>query len=327
MKHNLNELYTASLKPRQSVIRRALYSIWTVVGLSFFAYVAWAEPWSVKLFNSLLAAGIAPWVISFVGVPVVMGLRAVILAESVGYFYHRFFQHVGFLTRRAQFVRQSQKFHWIHHMILYPIGRFYKRNIPYRSSEKGLGLSWLLPAVVTMVLFVWSHGFTIATLSFVAVLALYLIYVVNRTHDRFHEAAHPWVSKPYFQWLEKIHVLHHYDQRTNFTIVHPLMDILFGTYLNPKTHQAELNLTVADEELTVSDLINWRYLLLEATPAEYAAFVSSAKKHRRSVLKLYQLLEVLKERISTCPNDSLAMDLNQKACNLLTEIGKMPSGL
>jgi hypothetical protein len=319
------DIYEAAIASPPSFTRRALLSLWTVVGLGALIWFAWSEPFSTWLFDALMAAGVAPWIVKFVGVPLVMALRAVVMVEAAGYAFHRFMQHVGWFTRRAYFFRRGQHFHWMHHMILYPIGRFYKRTSEYINSEKGLGLSWVLPAAVVAAIFVVTHGINIGTVAFLGGFYLYARHVVDVTHSRFHMQNHPWIGKPYFKWLEDIHVLHHWDQRTNFTIVHPAMDILFGTYLPPKGHEEQIRIALEDRELTVSDLINWRYLLVEATPAEYAAFISNARKHPRSLRKINHLLKVLDDRIASHPDDSQARDLRGKAIDLLTVIGKAPT--
>src|SRR5207249_4091966 len=114
------------------------------------------------------------------------------------------------------------------------------------------GLSWVLPGIIVSAVFAFSHGFNYLTVLFIIGVGLYAKFVVDLTHSRFHEAKHPWVGKPYFQWLEEIHLLHHWDQRFNFTIVHPAMDYLFGTYLSPSAYQNELKVALEDRELTVS---------------------------------------------------------------------------
>jgi hypothetical protein len=319
-----NEIYEAALQPPKSLLNRVLYSAWLVIGLFGLMAIAWFEPWSASLFKFLLAKGVSPALINLVGMPLVMTLRAVLLVESLGYLYHRFFQHVGFFTRRALMFRKNQRYHWMHHMWIYPIGRFYKRALKYIASEKGFSWSWIVPALLASGLFAWSNGINLSSLVFIAALGLYAQYVINLTHCRFHMAEHPWVNSEYFHWLEDIHILHHWDQRTNFTIVHPLMDILFGTYLAPKTHREELAIALADNDLTASDLINWRYVLLEATPAERAAFVTNAYKHTRSIRKVGALLKLLKERVVSHPGDSRAQDLYNKAVDLLKELGQDP---
>ena len=137
--------------------------------------------------------------------------------------------------------------------------------------------------------------------------------IIDKAHSRFQETQHPWSDKEYFHWLEEIHILHHWDQRYNFTIIHPAMDWLFGTYLSPTTHRQELTTALIDVDLTASDLINWRYLLVEATPAEYAAFISQARRHPRSLRKLGKLRELLAARVDLYPNDALARKLKLRA--------------
>lgn len=322
---NNKEIYEAALKPPKSLLFRVIYAIWIVIGLGGLIGIAFAEPWSASLFKVLLAQGFCPILIKFVGVPLVMALRAVLLVESLGYLYHRFLQHVGLFTRLAQVFRKNQRYHWMHHMWIYPIGRFYKRAVAYVASEKGVGWSWVLPGLMAAGLFTLINGVSFGSAFFIFSLWFYAKNVVDLTHRRFHEAKHPWTNSNYFHWLEDIHVLHHWDQRTNFTIVHPLMDMLFGTYLAPSSHRDELKIALEDHELTASDLINWRYLLMEATPAERAAFVANAYKHSRSIRKVDKLLKLLQERVSSHPEDTQARLLSQRAIDLLKELGQNPA--
>jgi hypothetical protein len=291
-------LYEAALKPPRSRLLSGLKSAWTAGGLAVLAQLAWRPPFG-------------PWASS----PVAMALRAVLLVETIGYIYHRFFQHVGFFTRRSGLMRRNQKYHWIHHMIIYPIGRLYRRAMEYVPAEPGIAWSWIVPGVLAGALFMAQNGVTVSSAVFLGAIALYAKGLIDVTHTRFHEIEHPWIDKPYFHWLEEIHLLHHWDQRYNFTIVHPAMDVLFGTYLSPATHRRELKTAMDAEELTASDLINWRYLLVEATPAEYAAFISEAKRHRPSLEKLARLIDVLRVRVAHAEDDS-ARDMLQKALDL-----------
>lgn len=305
-------LYAASVPTVVERWKRALNAAYTAFGLTALVWVSWAEPWSARLLARLsLGAALAP---------LVMILRGVLFVEAFGYAYHRFFQHVGFLTRRALMFRRNQRFHWMHHMIIYPIGRFYKREVAYISSEGGLGISWTAPAALAIAYAFWSMGLHLTTLVFVASMASYAYFVVDDVHARFHLTKHSYLGSKYFKWLEDIHILHHWDQRTNFTIVHPLMDRLFGTYLAPETHRRELEVAYDDQELTVSDLINWRYLLLEATPAEHAAFISEAKRHPRSLRKIGHLMEILHHRVSRHPEDAGAREMQARARDLLAVV-------
>ena len=296
-------IYEAALRPPIPSLRRILKVLWTFAGLTGLVLLTWMDVFSA-------------WVGLF-WVPLVMVVRAVLLVETVGYAYHRFFQHLGTMTRRSQVFRRNQRYHWVHHMIIYPIGRFYRRSLPYVSSEEGVGWSWTVPALLAAGLALATKGFHLGTVIFIAGIGLYAKYVVGLTHERFHLVRHPWLNSLYFQWLEKIHVLHHWDQRTNFTIVHPFMDVLFGTYLSPANHKREIEVALEDEELTVSDVINWRYVLMEATPAEYAAFITTARRHPRSIRKVERILELLRLRLERLPEDDQARELHSRALDLL----------
>lgn len=299
-------LYDAALKPPRSAAAEALKAAWTAVGLGVLAVLAWHPPFA------------------WAGHPLAMAVRAILLVETIGYVYHRFFQHVGWFTRRSGLLRRNQKYHWIHHMIIYPIGRLYRRAMDYVPAEPGVAWSWYVPGLLAAGLFTAQNGVTWGSAVFVATVAFYAKGVIDVTHDRFHEAEHPWVDSPYFHWLEDIHLLHHWDQRYNFTIVHPAMDCLFGTYLSPAVFRRELQAAKEAGALTASDLINWRYLLVEATPAEYAAFISEARRHRPSLEKLERLLEVLRIRVAHSPEDDAARDLLQKARELERVLAPAP---
>jgi hypothetical protein len=318
MSKNLDvSLWAALLRRPDTSWSRRLLDVWTAAGVAALIAAAWSEPLSGRLFARLLAAGAPHALIAWVLTPLVMALRGVLLVEAFGYAYHRFFQHVGRLTRRSSTIRRNQMFHWLHHMVIYPIGRFYKRDTGYVASETGLALSWTAPGLIAAALAVWTHGWTLATLAFVAGIGLYAKFVIETTHARFHLAKHPWSKSEYFHWLEDIHHLHHWDQANNFTIVHPLMDRLFGTYLAPETHRAEIAAVASDDALTVSDATNWRYLLKEATPAEHAAFISQAQRHPRSIRKIELLIAALDRRLALHPAEAEALDLHIRARDLL----------
>jgi hypothetical protein len=323
---NLDPSLWAALLRRPDVsLRRRLLDLWTAAGILALLAFAWAEPLSGKLFAALISAGAPSALIAWGLKPLVMALRGALFVEAFGYAYHRFFQHVGWLTRRSGTVRRNQMFHWLHHMVIYPIGKFYKRDTGYVASEKGLALSWSVPGFIAAGVAVWTNGFTIATLSFIAGIAAYAKLVVDTTHSRFHLSKHPWMSSEYFHWLEDIHHLHHWDQANNFTIVHPLMDRLFGTYLAPETHRAEIAAVASDDALTVSDATNWRYLLKEATPEEHAAFISQAQRHPRSIRKIELLIAALDRRLAVAPAEVEALDLHVRAARLLSLVQPEPA--
>jgi len=318
-------LWKTLLRRPDDSLRRRLFELYTAAGLLALIALAYAEPFSAVLFSKMRAAGAPAPLVALGFKPLVMLLRGVLLVESFGYAYHRFFQHVGRLTRRSSVVRRNQMFHWLHHMVIYPIGRFYKRDTGYVASETGLALSWVVPGWLAAALTVYLHGFTLASLAFVVGVAAYAKLIVDLTHSRFHLAKHPWAESEYFRWLEDIHLLHHWDQARNFTIVHPLMDRLFGTYLAPETHRAEIAAVASDDALTLSDATNWRYLLKEATPAEHAAFISQARRHPRSIRKIELLIAVLDRRLALHPAEAEALDLHVRATDLLALAKPQPA--
>ncbi len=248
-----------------------------------------------------------------------MTLKAVLCVEVVGYIYHRFFQHLGVFTRLSEIFRRSQRYHWNHHNVRYPTGKFYKRNVVYSVSEQGIAWGWVLPGLAVAAAYLLYHGLNLPSLCFVTALAAYAKLVVSRVHERFHEGLNQERNSDYFRWLDQIHLLHHFDQRCNFTIVHPLMDMLFGTYMSPAKHKSELEMAVDEEKAIVSDVINWSYMLTEANPTEYATFVSDLRKHSRLRKKLKQVLEVFSARLIIDPTDQAARNLHLQASDLLNQ--------
>ncbi|HVE14753.1 MAG TPA: hypothetical protein VNI01_15260 [Elusimicrobiota bacterium] len=333
-------VYEASIPRPASGWRAAAGAARIALGFAALGYLVWVGPLAGPLWALAAHVGAPAGLAALNAAPWLMFLRGVLAVETVGYAYHRFFQHVGFMTRTVQLIRRNQKFHWIHHMIIYPIGRLYRRDRAYVPAEtpppwvqrlrgpaallKPLveqGLSWVVPALLAQTLAFAVFGFSWGALAFVAAIAFHA-KLLDYVHSRFHEVRHLWTGWRYFQWLEDIHLLHHWDQRFNFTILVPLMDMLFGTWSSPRSHRAEIAASKEDALLTVSDFINWRYLLTEATPAERAAFISNAKAHADSMNKVARLLETLDWRIADRPEDAEARELRARALALLGEIDR-----
>jgi len=315
----LNELYEGALKQEYSIIYWYLLLMWTLFGTIGIIILALFEPFSDKLFTYALDANIPNSLIVFLGTPFVMLIRAILLVETVGYFYHRFFQHLSFMTRTTNTIRKNQRYHWIHHMIFYPVGKAYRRDGEYIAAEPGIGLSWVIPILIFAALILKFIGINIKSFLFIGFGLLY-IYTISMAHERFHLKNHSWSNSKYFKWLEDIHILHHWDQGTNYTILNPVLDIIFGRYMSPKKHKKQIIQALKEYSLTISDVINWRYLLIEATPAEYAAFISAARQYPCGLSKVENLLRLLKMRVYTCPNDESAKDILEKAISCLKEI-------
>ena len=292
----MNEIYEQAFPPERPYKTRVLLACWQALGLSAFFYLAWFGIGSSN--------------------PIIMVLRAVLLVETFGYVYHRWFQHVSFWTRVAQTFRRNQRFHWIHHMIIYPIGSGYRKAMTYVKAEHGtIAWSWVMPGIGMAALFTLQNGVNWNSFTFVLTVGLYAKCVVSNVHSCFHVKNNVISNLRYFHFLEDIHELHHWDQRYNFTIVCPFMDMIFGSYLAPRKHRSELAIAKQDANLTVSDVMNWKYLLTEASPAEYAAFISAAKQHIASLAKLDLMIELFQERLEQF-DDKLAQILLTRALQL-----------
>lgn len=330
-----NKLFEGAFPAPKPLYHRVLKMAWTVLGLGGLLAWVWFDPVSKILLGLIGGTHITTSIAATAGFMGMLALRGVIFVEVFGYIYHRFFQHLGFWTRRGYPIRISQNYHWKHHMILYPIGPSYIHESPYKGTEPGLGLSWLIPSigagVVSAVIMVAAMGLNIwsviGAVVFVLCAGAYGAFVVSVTHARTHEKKHDLWYWAYFNWISDIHALHHWDQGYNYTIIHPAMDILFGTYLNPKRHLVELDLIKrmlatyeGEKGVIISDLINWRYLLLEATPVQYALFISNARAHSKSLRKMDALMGVLRKRLTSYPKDALASVLYQRGLALLAEI-------
>lgn len=66
------------------------------------------------------------------------------------------------------------------------------------------------------------------------------------------------------------------------------------------------------------------YLLTEATPAEYAAFISAAREHPGGLRKVTSLLKLLRTRIDS-RGDERSNELYEKAIDCLKEINTRKS--
>jgi sterol desaturase/sphingolipid hydroxylase (fatty acid hydroxylase superfamily) len=323
-----NALYESVLKPRTSRVVRAILGIWTVGGLFALIFISWTAPYSRRLFGLLVSRGtVQPWFITFVLNPLVMFICGCLIVETIGYAYHRYMQHVTFFARSGQVIRRNNRFHWIHHMIVYPFGNTFKRDSDYVSPGEGSFSTWTVPAIVVCSLFLLTHhpltlAYIPGNIAFLGGILFQSKFMIELSHHRFHQIHHPWVNNRLFKIAEEIHILHHYDQRTNFGIAVPFMDFLFGTYMSPAKHKAEIRALMNDEELSRSDLTNWNYLLSEATPGERAAFICAAEKHPRSVKKVRKVVQVMRDRLTIHPEDTLAKDLELKALDVLVALNQ-----
>src|SRR5882757_2444889 len=80
-----NALYEAALKNKSSFLQRAIYTTWLIAGLTGLIAFAWAEPFSGWSFNWAIEHGLPEWVATYIGLPLIMALRAILMVESFGY--------------------------------------------------------------------------------------------------------------------------------------------------------------------------------------------------------------------------------------------------
>lgn len=225
-------------------------------------------------------------------------IKAFFFSEFLFYFLHRYFEHLGLASRLSPFIQQNQQYHWIHHMIVYPLNKQYKKSGHYISLTRGFtSTAWrMFIGSIIILMSILAMGISWQATLFDLCIFVYAKSIAH-THDRFHYSS-SWDQNRYFQWLSDIHILHHFDQTKNFTIVLPLMDILFGTYAPPRKVDSRLREYLQNNDLNPSDFINFSYLIKEAKPVETAVFISGLKRfsgERRKVELMIQTLEQIQE--------------------------------
>jgi hypothetical protein len=220
--------------------------------------------------------------------------RGAAVVEAAGYLYHRFFMHAAVFKSEA--FHSGWRNHWEHHMMVYPI-EHYKRRPPYHESAKDLSLIYAGPTVLIAVAAIMTMGLRPETIAFFVGAAVYLKLGIDGMHARFHMST--GVARgAYFRWAEAAHEAHHADHRTNFSLVCPITDIIFGTYCSPKDGAVDRLVSERAGELTLSDFVNWTQLLSRAASVDKAAFVSQAHRHPRSLRKLSVLIALLRRRLA-----------------------------
>jgi sterol desaturase/sphingolipid hydroxylase (fatty acid hydroxylase superfamily) len=146
-------------------------------------------------------------------------LGGMLIVEVSGYFWHRWAEHNGI------FGRWIQHNHIRHHEHDYPTTKLRPKNQTYKSAKSW---SWyLLTAFLVISVFLLVP----APYSFVVVASglVYVKFVINYLHSRFHVRNHWLASRKYFQTIRRLHDIHHYGPY-NYGILFFFMDRLFGTY-------------------------------------------------------------------------------------------------
>lgn len=142
-----------------------------------------------------------------------------VVVEVVGYFWHRFAEHEGWLGDTIRYR------HWVHHEQDYPTTNL--RPAEAEKYQSAGSWSWYVVGSVTI-------GTLFLTLSLWQAVPLtiggaaYALAVMNAFHTSFHIKDH-WLNR--FKWFPRLvllHDIHHYGP-CNYGIAFFIMDWLFGT--------------------------------------------------------------------------------------------------
>lgn len=222
-------------------------------------------------------------------------VKALLFSEALFYLLHRYFEHVGLVSRLSAFVRKNQQYHWIHHMVIYPFNKQYKKGTRYAMMKRDFHspLWHFMLSVLIIIATIATMGITWKGAVFVGVVTVYSL-MVPQVHDRFH-FFNSWEKNQYFRWLADIHMLHHVDQEANFTIFNPLMDMLFGTYFSPQKFSSHIRSLLESNDVNFSDFISFSYLIQEATPLERATFIAALAQFPGERKKVHTMVELLSQ--------------------------------
>jgi sterol desaturase/sphingolipid hydroxylase (fatty acid hydroxylase superfamily) len=149
------------------------------------------------------------------------GVVAVALVEAVGYLWHRFAEHLGWMGNTIRYR------HWVHHEMDYPIDNL--RPAGQTEYRRAGSWTWFVLGAVAAALMFWLLPLW-AAVPLASGVALYAWCVISYLHDSFHVQGH-WLER--FAWFRRIRRLHdiHHWQPCNYGILFFWMDRLFGTLL------------------------------------------------------------------------------------------------
>ncbi len=144
---------------------------------------------------------------------------AIVLVEAIGYLWHRFAEHLGWLGDTIRYR------HWVHHELDYPVDRLRPSGV--EKYRKAGSWTWFALGGIVGVLIFWL--LPLRTAAPVALGALvYSWGVISYLHDSFHVEGH-WLQR--FDWFRRVRTRHdiHHWQPCNYGILFFGMDRLFGT--------------------------------------------------------------------------------------------------
>jgi sterol desaturase/sphingolipid hydroxylase (fatty acid hydroxylase superfamily) len=157
-------------------------------------------------------------------------VASVFFVEVIGYFWHRFAEHVGILGGTVQYR------HIVHHEKDYPVDNLRPADAKYKSAG---AWTWYALAIVSLgILFILAPLRDAIPLAAGAL--IYAKFVVDYFHESFH-LENTWLTRfAWFKRLTKLHDIHHWVPG-NYGIVFFWMDTVFGTLITefpePKVKQ------------------------------------------------------------------------------------------
>ena len=146
-------------------------------------------------------------------------VAAVALVETIGYSWHRFAEHYGWVGDTVRFR------HWVHHERDYPVERLRPADAAkYRTAGSW---TWFALGAVAAALI-----FSLLPLAQALPLALgALVYawgVISYLHGSFHVPGHRLERFAWFRRIRRLHDIHHW-QPCNYGILFFGLDRLCGT--------------------------------------------------------------------------------------------------
>lgn len=168
---------------------------------------------------------------------------SLILAEFYGYWLH--------VLLHSYWIPALSRSHMNHHVLSYAPGSRMRHEDYVQEVQDGdvlifgLGLEWILPSLVLLVVTVsveWLIGFSPAQIAVsVGIVIAYSVFLFWFLHETLH-LKHPWILriKPVRRWYlnaRKLHDIHHHHvtdeglMNRNYGIAFFVFDKVFGSFL------------------------------------------------------------------------------------------------
>lgn len=189
-------------------------------------------------------------------------LEVIFLCDLSVYWAHRLAHRIDFLWRFHRVHHTTKKLDWIAAYREHPLDNVYTRVVEN------------LPAFIL--------GFPLETLAgFMVFRGLWSLYIHSNTD----------ISIGYLKYLIGSPILHHWhhevemNSRCNFTNLSPLMDILFGTFYDPKDKKPK--------NYGIPEKISHNYFLLILSPFFPEKFIKKLTFKKEKSSKDYQKTPIL----------------------------------